>query len=151
MDLVVRFLMTEDVKLQWRNQQPACHMDNLCPLIWWDDKETSPCGILPPNLFNLFNLSKIQDKPQLKDILQNTWMELLKTSHVTRARERPWTYHRTNSSKNTWTLNVCGVLDWILKPKWKIMDPIYDITYIWNLIYGTKEPFHRKENHGLGE
>ena len=21
----------------------------------------------------------------------------------------------------------------------------------WNLIYGTKEPFHRKENHGLGE
>ena len=21
----------------------------------------------------------------------------------------------------------------------------YDITYIWNLIYGTKEPFHRKE------
>ena len=26
-----------------------------------------------------------------------------------------------------------------------------DITYIWNLIYGTKEPFHRKENHGLGE
>ncbi len=27
----------------------------------------------------------------------------------------------------------------------------YDITYIWNLIYGTNEPFHRKENHGLGE
>ena len=26
-----------------------------------------------------------------------------------------------------------------------------DITYIWNLIHGTKEPFHRKENHGLGE
>uniref|UniRef100_A0A8W4FHR6 DUF1725 domain-containing protein n=1 Tax=Sus scrofa TaxID=9823 RepID=A0A8W4FHR6_PIG len=25
----------------------------------------------------------------------------------------------------------------------------YDITYIWNL--GTSEPFHRKENHGLGE
>ena len=24
------------------------------------------------------------------------------------------------------------------------------ITYIWNLIYGTNEPFHRKENHGLG-
>ena len=22
----------------------------------------------------------------------------------------------------------------------------YAITYIWNLIYGTKEPFHRKEN-----
>ena len=27
----------------------------------------------------------------------------------------------------------------------------YDITYIWNLICGTKEPFYRKENHGLGE
>ena len=26
----------------------------------------------------------------------------------------------------------------------------YDFTYIWNLIYGTNEPFHRKENHGLG-
>ena len=25
------------------------------------------------------------------------------------------------------------------------------ITYIWNLIYGTNETFHRKENHGLGE
>ena len=27
----------------------------------------------------------------------------------------------------------------------------YDITYIWNLIYGTNKPFHRKETHGLGE
>ena len=27
----------------------------------------------------------------------------------------------------------------------------YDITYIWNLIYGMNEPFHRKESHGLGE
>ena len=27
----------------------------------------------------------------------------------------------------------------------------YDITYIWNLIHSTNEPFHRKENHGLGE
>jgi len=27
----------------------------------------------------------------------------------------------------------------------------YDVTYIWNLIYGTKESFHRKENHGLGD
>ena len=27
----------------------------------------------------------------------------------------------------------------------------HDITYIWNLVYGTNEPFHRKENHGLGE
>ena len=27
----------------------------------------------------------------------------------------------------------------------------YDITHIWYLIYSTNEPFHRKENHGLGE
>ena len=27
----------------------------------------------------------------------------------------------------------------------------YLITYIWNLIYGTKETFHREETHGLGE
>ena len=27
----------------------------------------------------------------------------------------------------------------------------YDITYIWNLIQGTNEPFHRKENHVLAE
>ena len=25
------------------------------------------------------------------------------------------------------------------------------ITYIWNLIHGTNESFHRKETHGLGE
>ena len=25
------------------------------------------------------------------------------------------------------------------------------IIYMWNLIYGTNEPFHRKESHGLGE
>ena len=27
----------------------------------------------------------------------------------------------------------------------------YDITYSWNLIHSTNEPFHRKENYGLGE
>ena len=27
----------------------------------------------------------------------------------------------------------------------------YDLNYIWNLIYGTNEPFQRKEIHGLGE
>ena len=27
----------------------------------------------------------------------------------------------------------------------------YNIIYIWNLIYSTNEPFHRKETHGLGE
>ena len=28
---------------------------------------------------------------------------------------------------------------------------LHDITYIWNLIHGTNESFHRKENHGHGE
>ena len=27
----------------------------------------------------------------------------------------------------------------------------HGITYFWNLMCGTKEPFHRKETHGLGE
>ena len=27
----------------------------------------------------------------------------------------------------------------------------YDITHIWCLIYSTNVPFHRKENHRLGE
>jgi len=27
----------------------------------------------------------------------------------------------------------------------------YHITYIWNRIYSTNKPFHRKETHGLGE
>ena len=27
----------------------------------------------------------------------------------------------------------------------------YDITSIWNLIWSTNEPFHRKETHGPGE
>ena len=33
----------------------------------------------------------------------------------------------------------------------KEKDIPYDITYVWNLIYGTKKPFHRKENNSLGE
>ena len=33
----------------------------------------------------------------------------------------------------------------------KEKDKYHGITYIWNLIYGTNEPFHRKETHGLGE
>ena len=33
----------------------------------------------------------------------------------------------------------------------KEKDKYHMISHIWNLIYGTNEPFHRKENHGLGE
>ena len=33
----------------------------------------------------------------------------------------------------------------------KEKDKHHMISHIWNPIYGTNEPFHRKENHGLGE
>ena len=33
----------------------------------------------------------------------------------------------------------------------KEKDKYHMISYIWNLIYGTNEPFHRKENHRLEE
>ena len=33
----------------------------------------------------------------------------------------------------------------------KERDKYYRISHIWNLIYGTNDPFHRKENHGLAE
>ena len=33
----------------------------------------------------------------------------------------------------------------------KEKDKYHMISHIWNLIYGTNEPFHRKENHGLRE
>ena len=33
----------------------------------------------------------------------------------------------------------------------RVRQILYDITYIWNLIYGINEHFHRKENHGLGK
>ena len=33
----------------------------------------------------------------------------------------------------------------------KEKDKYHRISHIWNLIYSTNEPFHRKETHGLGE
>ena len=33
----------------------------------------------------------------------------------------------------------------------KEKDKYHMISHTWNLIYGTNEPFNRKENHGLGE
>ena len=33
----------------------------------------------------------------------------------------------------------------------KEKDIPYEITYMWNVKYGTNEPIYRKENHGLGE
>ena len=43
-------------------------------------------------------------------------------------------------------------LAWPLcKDNMQIHEGFHIFTYIWNLMYGTSEPFHRKENHGLGE
>ena len=33
----------------------------------------------------------------------------------------------------------------------KKKDKYHLTSHVWNLIYGTNEPFHRKESHGLGE
>ena len=33
----------------------------------------------------------------------------------------------------------------------KKKDKYHTISHIWNLIYSTNKPFHRKETHGLGE
>ena len=33
----------------------------------------------------------------------------------------------------------------------KEKDKCHMISHIWNIICSTNEPFHRKENHGLGE
>ena len=33
----------------------------------------------------------------------------------------------------------------------KKKDKYHMISHIWNLVHGTNEPFHRKENHGHGE
>uniref|UniRef100_A0A8D1IAZ2 DUF1725 domain-containing protein n=1 Tax=Sus scrofa TaxID=9823 RepID=A0A8D1IAZ2_PIG len=33
----------------------------------------------------------------------------------------------------------------------KKKDKYHMISLIWNLVHGTNEPFHRKENHGFGE
>ena len=33
----------------------------------------------------------------------------------------------------------------------KDKDKYQMISHIWNLIYGTNEPFHRKDTHGPGE
>ena len=33
----------------------------------------------------------------------------------------------------------------------KEKDKYHMLSHIWNLMYNTNEPLHRKENHGLGE
>ena len=48
----------------------------------------------------------------------------------------------------TWIELETLILSEVRKTK---TNTIYDITYIWNLIYGTNEPFYRRETHGLGE
>ena len=52
---------------------------------------------------------------------------------------------------------ICSIMDGTRDshPEWSKSESArqipYDIIYIWNIIYGTNETFHRKENHGLGE
>ena len=48
----------------------------------------------------------------------------------------------------TWTELETLILSKVSQKK---KDKYHDITYIWNLIYSTNEPFHRKENQGHGE
>ena len=38
-----------------------------------------------------------------------------------------------------------------IKQSQKEKDKYHRISHIWNLIYGTHAPFHRKETHRLGE
>jgi len=46
------------------------------------------------------------------------------------------------------TIVSFGLPSWIVG----LEEPIKnELTYIWNLIFGTNEPFHRKENHEHGE
>ena len=52
---------------------------------------------------------------------------------------------------------LCSYMGWTIyfHTKWSKSEResqiLYDITYIWNLRYGTNEPSHRKETHSLGE
>ena len=48
----------------------------------------------------------------------------------------------------TWMKLVTPILSEVSH---KAKDKYHMISHIWNLIYGTNEPFHRKENHRLGE
>ena len=64
-----------------------------------------------------------------------------------------WTWHTLNFFCHLW----CHIGSYVLFDLafrtilWRRCCDIYlyGITYIWNPIYGTNEPFHRKENHGL--
>ena len=61
--------------------------------------------------------------------------------------------HHKKEQNNAICSNMDGTRDFPIKwskPERERQIP-YDITYTWNLIYGTNEPFHRKEMHRLGE
>ena len=48
----------------------------------------------------------------------------------------------------TWMKLVTPILSEVSH---KAKDKYHMISHIWNVIYVTNVPFHRKENHGLGE
>ena len=61
------------------------------------------------------------------------------------------------SQKKEWYNAICSNMDGTRDshPEWSKEERerqiLYAITYIWNLIFSINEPFHRKENHGIGE
>ena len=59
--------------------------------------------------------------------------------------------HHKKNNNNLICRNMDGTRDPHTKWSKSERQISYDITYIWNLTCGTKEPFHRKENHGHGE
>ena len=62
------------------------HIDSM---IWWDEKERHFTSVV----FLSKSHWKIPAKPQLREILQNTWAVILKTVKVTRNKENLRGYH----------------------------------------------------------
>ena len=60
-------------------------------------------------------------------------------------------YSAINKNKIIPSAAICMELETLILSEVRKRKKPYDITSIWNLIYGTNEPFHRKENHGLAE
>ena len=53
-----------------------------------------------------------------------------------------------NEFATTWTELDTLILSEVSQ---KEKDKSHMISHIWNLLFGTNEPFHRKQNHGLGD
>ena len=92
----------------------------------------------------IFTITKIWKQP--KCLLMDDWIRKMWYIH-----NGILLSHKTNDImplEATWMELETLILSEVSQKEIQIP---YDITYIWNLIYDTNEPFHRKENHGLGE